>query len=214
MLKSFKNIFLILIFLFLTYLAYLVKSSSKLDGFASDEESELLEQDINSTSLNEDKSQLELKGFERHEVEKGKKLWSIKAKNAKVYKDQNITHVDEVEVEVARKNKDSSVFIESKRARLSIVKDQMEKADLEGMVLIRVDDTLSLEAEFATYDAIKRNINVPGKVKIFGTGYILEGEGFDMNVDKEGFVLRKSVQTKFTKGAKVPSPLGDKANKK
>ena len=192
--------------LFLTYLGFEVSQRQGNDVSSAEENLAKVEDSFQDSLDSSEKSQVELTDFNRVEVREGRKVWSIAASNAKFFKDEGLTHVSDISLEIFREKK-SSVKILSKAARLAIEDEVMEKVDLEGNIKVKIDESLSLRANFATYDSIERVLEVPGAVRIYGTGYELRGDGFRMKIDGEKFVIRKNASTMFRAGAKVPEDL-------
>jgi len=195
---------------FAGWLFYLASSGQK----AVDSRKQLSLADTNldeitsSSDDSSEQSQLELKEFNRVQVKDGKKIWEVTASGAKFFSEQGLTHIDQVKVEIVRQPQ-GLIKIKSDGARLDLEDDVMQRADLEGDIFVKVDDTLGLRAQFATFDSIGRKLLVPGKVRIYGSGYEMRGEGFEMNIDGEGFLLRENVRTKFLPGAKLPEGFSD-----
>ncbi len=164
-----------------------------------------------SSEESTEQSRLELKEFNRIQVKDGKKIWEVNASGARFFSDQGLTHIDEVRVDIVRQPQ-GLIKIKSDGARLDLDGDVMQRADLEGDIYVQVDDSLGLRAQFATFDSIGRKLLVPGRVRIYGSGYEMVGEGFEMNIDGEGFLLREKVRTKFSPGAKLPRGFEDLAS--
>ena len=192
--------------LFLAYLGFAISKRQGPEVSSEINPSASVEERFQESREHSVKSQIELTDFNRVEVREVKKIWAIQASNAKFFKKEGLTHVSDIVLEIFREKK-SSVKILSKAARLAIENEIMEKVDLEGDIKVRIDESLSLRADFATYDSIDRVLEVPGKVKIYGTGYELRGNGFRMKIDGEKFFIRENASTMFRAGAKVPEDL-------
>ncbi len=169
-------------------------------------ESPTAEQSTEFNSLDQLKtasSKLRLQDFHRVEVKGGRSVWEVKAKDARYYPSRNVTHVNDADVVIYR-SADSSVRITSRAAKLHLSENALDRAELEGSVLVVLDDGVTIDTEYAVYDAATQEINAPGRVVIKGEGYQVEGIGLDVEIDNEIVKLSDRVYSAFEPDAKAP----------
>jgi LPS export ABC transporter protein LptC len=146
---------------------------------------------------------LRLQDFHRVEVKGGRSVWEVKAKDARYYPSRKVTHVNDADVVIYR-GADSSVRITSRAAKLHLDETSLDRAELEGSVLVALDSDVTIETEYAVYDAAIQEITAPGKVVIKGEGYQVEGVGLDVEIDNEIVKLSDRVYSVFEPDAKSP----------
>lgn len=162
----------------------------------------------------EEESKLHLEDFTRVNIEGGRETWQVKARDAKYYSKEDVTHVSDAEVTGPRDKggraekgeKLDPVKIYANKARLSMDGDAMRRADLEGDVRVVLDRATTMRTEAATYDSESRLITAPGLVHIIGDGYTTDGTGMEMAVDTNIMKLLSDVESAFT-GTSMPSAL-------
>lgn len=171
---------------------------------AVDSREELTEDD---RLKSEDSSELSLEDFQRKVVRNGSKIWEISAKGARYFKAEGVTHVNDADLVVYRKD-GSQVKLRSSAARLHILEQEMDSAELEGDVSIAIGKSLLVQSEVATYNDSLREILTPGKVSIFGEGFKLTGSGLEVNIDTEKLLLKHDVKSEFVPGTRVDTTFG------
>jgi len=143
-------------------------------------------------------TELHLQDFHRVEVKDGRPVWEIKAKDAKYYADQGLTHVTDAEV-IIFERRGSPISLKAKVAKLFLKSSALEKAELEGNIVVTRGKQVSVHTNLASYYAKSGKIVAPGPVKIKGTGYVIRGIGMEMFLDKEDIKLLSSVESGFMK---------------
>lgn len=155
-----------------------------------------------------DSSEFQLRDFHRIETKDGQKIWEVRARDARYFAEEGLTHVDDASVAIYRKP-NSVIKLEAKAAKLYLTERTMQRAELEGEINIELDKSLRLTADFATYDAVKKRLTVNGPVLIDGPGYRVVGKGLEMEIDNEQIYVRDSVESRFQPGAKAPEGLAE-----
>ena len=152
-------------------------------------------------------SRLQLKDFHRVEVKDGRTVWEVRAKEAKYYAGDSVSHVDDAMVKIYRAD-NSSVHLSSNSARLHLEGTALGRAELEGNVTVLVDNSMRIYTDFAVYDSGVREINAPGHVEIKGEGYAVKGSGLDVAIDKDVLHLSEDVNSMFRPESDVPKLKG------
>ncbi len=87
-------------------------------------------------------SELHLQEFHRVEVKNGKKMWEVRATDAKYFPADSIVHVNDAEVMVYQA-KGEPVGFRARSARLLLAGDSLQSAELEGNVIVQVTKTIA-----------------------------------------------------------------------
>jgi LPS export ABC transporter protein LptC len=148
-------------------------------------------------------SQLLLQDFSRIMLKRGKKTLEVKAASGKFLPQDSITYLTQAEVKVQREG-GKVVKFRSRNARLFMDGDQVHRADLEGDVVVEFDEGIEVFSELATYDADTQQVKIPDHAIIRGTGYQIEGDGLEAEIDSEVIRILRDVKSKFEKGASMP----------
>lgn len=165
------------------------------------------EQAVISHREGDDVSKLRIQDFHRLEVKGGRPVWEIRARDANYFHLQAVTHVNDANVTVYRV-KQKPVQLRADSARLAINGTALTGATLEGHVAVEIDGSMSAEAQLAEYEAATRLIKAPDLVNIHGEGYMVTGEGMEMQIDTENILLRRNVKSRFEEGARAPAESG------
>lgn len=157
-------------------------------------------------------SRVQLQDFHRREIKNGKAVWEVKAKNAKFFPAQQLTHVNGAEMTVFR-DKESDIKVQADSARLRMDLGGISKAMLEGGVVIAVGEgmgeEMKISAQSAEFDAVSKLFFAPGEVQIAGSGFSLVGKGLRFNADSGIAMIDAEVRTRFDPKAKMPKKLAD-----
>ena len=140
--------------------------------------------------------QLHLQDFHRVQVKDGETVWEITAKDAKFFTEEDLTHVNDASVVIHRPNK-PSVKITSKAARLYLDGSVLKKAEMEGDIVVVMDDSVTATTDIATYDDSLRKVTTASEVEILGPGMNIKGVGLELDVDTETVKLLKDVRSVF-----------------
>lgn len=141
-------------------------------------------------------SKIHLQEFHRVEVKDGVPIWEVKAEEAKHFPEENLIHVNKAYLKIYRKG-ESPVEISSKAARLFADATSLKTAVLEGDISVKIDTSLEVDAQLATFDVSSQLITAPDSVKVRGPGYEIEGDGMKFLVDKRQFELARNVRSRF-----------------
>ncbi len=151
----------------------------------------------------EEASEVHLQEFHRVEVKEGKPAWEIHAREARFFPDQKLTHVNDASLTIYRA-KNSFVGMRSKAAKLFMNGTSLSKADLEGDVVVSIDDSVFTQTDFATYDVQTGLVKAPGHVSINGSGFEIKGTGLEAIVENHEMTLQDNVTSRFDSWADVP----------
>ncbi len=148
-------------------------------------------------------SRVEIQEFRRVQMRNGKLIWEIKGKDAHYYPGAEITHVNNAELILNRKD-GSEVDIQSQTARLELEKSSPTGALLEGTVHISTEDGLKIDAESAEYKVLERKAVVHDTARISGEGFSVVGQELVYDLETGVASLAKGVRSEFNQGGKVP----------
>lgn len=143
-------------------------------------------------------TEVKLDEFSRVEIQNGKKLWSIKAKEAQFVPEEGLTYLNDALLNIYRS--ENGIKILAKKAKVRFADDQMQKADLEGSVDISFDDGTEIFSQYLTFNSKDSEILAPGLLKVKTSQYEISGMDFVMDLDKEVFSFGKKVRSIFFGG--------------
>jgi LPS export ABC transporter protein LptC len=154
---------------------------------------------ITDRTLENQKSQVEVSQFTQMKLNRGKKIWQIQAKNGQYLTEEKKTLLQNAEIKLARRD-GSEVTILSDTAKLILNGDDLERADLEGNVVVLFESGLRAETVFATYDAKLEQVVSPGKVRVLSEGFQTIGNRGEIDVQKSIVDFSGEVQSHFESG--------------
>ena len=156
-----------------------------------------------SVSLNSDGGpKVVLGNFERSETKNGKLVWEVKADRGEYITNDNTANLTQVFLTLY-KNSGEKVTIASKEAKLYLDGSALKKADLNGDIVVTLDDETTIRTEIATYNKEEDKVTAPGAVNIEGKRYKVKGTGLVAHVRSKEFSLNGRVETRIdppTKG--------------
>ncbi len=157
-------------------------------------------------------SRLHLQDFHRVEVKDGKPSWEVRAKEAKFFAEENLTHVNDANL-IFYREKNSKINVSAQVATLHHGASEegnstsstasLGKAELEGNLIILVDDSVTIKSDYALYDAVKGEIVAPNDVVIEGPQFTVSGKGLRFTIDSQEIELIENVQSRFEKKSDV-----------
>jgi LPS export ABC transporter protein LptC len=154
-------------------------------------------------------SLLEIKEFHRAKVEGGRKVWELSGSEARFSK-------AEAEAVVTRPRfvyyDPSGELFEAfaKEARITFVDEEVAKMQLVGGISVSYQG-FSLEADEIFYLGGKNEIFLPGRVKLKGDGFDLEGEGMEIILAEEKIRFLRNVKSRIAPGGPGFSRIGGRA---
>ena len=149
-------------------------------------------------------SKLTLEDFHRVEVKHGRTVWEVRAKDAKYYPQDFVTHVNSAELTIFREKQDD-VVVKSDAAKLYMGGATLSRAVLDGNIHIAGDNGLQVKTQAAEFDAAAKVFSADGSVNISGTGYEVNGQGFRYAVESGLLTFARDVHCRFDSGAKMPN---------
>ncbi|MBP9837865.1 MAG: LPS export ABC transporter periplasmic protein LptC [Proteobacteria bacterium] len=209
-----RRIQLFFLFSAITYLLVLtvfalIRSSSRSSVFSANYFSDYNANTTIGEEATNSSSKLQLQDFHRLTVQDGKPVWEIEAKDAKFYPLDNVTHVNNANLNIFR-GKNGKVNVKANSARLYMQGATLDKAVLEGNVQIEVENSLSVITEAAEFSAKEKIFSAAGSVLIKGNGYKISGFGLSLPIETEYLVLRHDVECEFSENAEAPKGLNIK----
>lgn len=139
---------------------------------------------------------LELKDFHKVQLDNGKPIWEVRAKDAQHFPDTGVTHVHRADLKFFQAH-DKFIRITADAAKLKVEGTELRQADLEGNIVVSQNDELFIRSDFASYDAKEHRVYAPGKVVIDGKGFVINGVGFEVFVQKQEAQIRHDVRSYF-----------------
>jgi LPS export ABC transporter protein LptC len=158
-----------------------------------------------------DKSELHLQEFRRVEVKGGRKMWEIRARDAKYFIDQGVTQVNDASLRVYRKNS-APIDLQAHAAKLFIEADALRNVELEGDIVVSDNESFKVQTDLASFDVGGGVLKSPSLVHIKGPGYEVEGVGMQLKLSTQQLQLQQQVKSVFRPGAKTPSGLNSLVN--
>lgn len=151
-------------------------------------------------------SKLHLQEFYQVRLKGGRESYEIKARDAKYYSQEGVTYVLNVELTLPRRDgTELKIFADS--ARLFLEGETLDRAELQGNVVLKQGESMTLKTDFATYDSTEQLVTAPRQVRVEGTGYAIDGVGMDLALDTEIVTLHRDVKSRFDKGTQMPEIL-------
>jgi len=148
-------------------------------------------------------SGIRLQEFKRTQIKDGKKLWSVVASEASYYAAEDVAHVNAPQVVFYRPG-GSEVHLTSATGKLYLKGEDLQRAELEGDVLINFDASLTVKSTAITYDSSGEIVSSSQPVNIVGPGYEVNGVGMRLVVDNQIVDLLSQVDSSFTNAAAFP----------
>lgn len=151
-------------------------------------------------------SKVQLEDFHRVEIKAGKVVWEVNAKDAKYYPKDSVIHVNGVALRVFDQ-KHEAIDVQAEAAKLYRSETSLNRAVLDGNILINLGGGMSVKTESAEFDAQERVFQSAGKVEINGEGFQVYGEGFRFFVESGILSFAKDVHCSFKDGAELPKSV-------
>lgn len=151
-------------------------------------------------------TRIQLQDFHRVEVKDGRPVWEVRAKDAQYFAQQRLTHVNDSAVTVYRRDR-SVVHINAASAKLYMTQESVDRAELEGNVVVNLGESGTVKTDMAVYQARTREIVAPGRVNIEGSGYEVTGERLNLDLERQLVTLSERVKSRFSAKAEIPKNL-------
>jgi LPS export ABC transporter protein LptC len=132
--------------------------------------------------------------FHRSETKDGKKLWEVTASRGEYQPTNNSAVLRNAVLEMAQ-GKSGSVEIRSDDATLFLKGTGLDRAELQGNVVLIQNKKTTLTSDQAVYDRTKNTITIPGSVRIDGPLLEILGTGLTGDLEKQQFTLASQVVT-------------------
>ncbi|MCC6953520.1 MAG: LPS export ABC transporter periplasmic protein LptC [Deltaproteobacteria bacterium] len=156
-------------------------------------------------------SKLHLQDFYRVQTREGRKSWELRATDAKFFPDEGVTYVNSAQLLLKRED-GSTLTLTSDSAKLYMEGELMDRAELQGNVVVQSEDSVTLATQFAVFRDSERLITAPGEARISGPGYQVDGEELELFIDRDEMNFGSNVRSQFARGSKMPD-LNIKGNR-
>ena len=135
-----------------------------------------------------------LNRFHRSESKDGRKLWEITAVSGQYLPEQHSALVQEATLLFFQKD-GKVIQLEADQAKLKVEDANLNQAEIEGSVRITYNDEISLATDQALYDRVNNLVTAPGLVTIDSDMIEITGKEMRADLDKQEFVLQRSVNS-------------------
>ncbi|MBL7662148.1 LPS export ABC transporter periplasmic protein LptC [bacterium] len=150
----------------------------------------------NNNSSPQTTSELHIQDFERVAVKKGRRVWEVRAVEAKYYSTENQARLANSTMKMYRPD-GSIVTVTSTSGKLYLRGEAIVSADVQGDVVIGIDESTKIYTDLAVYDADQDKISAAGPVKIVGQGYTINGIGMTVEVANRLIEISSTVNSQF-----------------
>ena len=135
-----------------------------------------------------------IKGLHLEEFEVEGKRLDLWAGGGQWFSEQSLVTLHDVRVEWTSGKIGTSrkIAVVGGEAEYDLAK---KTAVIRGGVRVLSDDDYTMETQLVHYDAAQRKIVGPGGVRMEGPGWITEGVGLSVDIDKEKVRLAQNVRT-------------------
>lgn len=134
-----------------------------------------------------------IQNFHRVKVENGRKVWEVSAREAQYLEEEQLVVVEAPVVEVFLAD-GRTVALRGQGGKVFLADRELQRVELQGDIDIQLGD-YAMHTDAAHYEAERGVIVAPGRVRITGTGFELQGERMEVDVSAQQLVLSERVQT-------------------
>ncbi len=134
-----------------------------------------------------------IQNFHRVKVDDGRKVWEVSAREAQYLESEEVVVVDAPTVELFLRD-GRTVALRGDGGKVFLKERELQRVELHGDIAVQIGD-YALHTDAARYEAERGVIVAPGKVRITGSGFELQGERMEVNVAAQQLVLSERVQT-------------------
>lgn len=134
-----------------------------------------------------------IQNFHRVKVDNGRKVWEVSAREAQYLESEEMVVVDAPVIEVYLKD-GRQVGLRGAGGKVFLHERELQRVELQGDIDVQLGE-YSMHTETAHYEAERGVIVAPGPVKIVGTGFELQGEHMEVDVDTQRLVVSQRVRT-------------------
>jgi LPS export ABC transporter protein LptC len=134
-----------------------------------------------------------IQNFHRVKVDNGRKVWEVSAREAQYLESEEMVVVDAPVVDVFLKD-GRRVGLRGAGGKVFLHERELQRVELQGDIDVQLGD-YTMHTETAHYEADRGVIVAPGPVRIIGSGFELQGERMEVDVDAQQLVLSQRVRT-------------------
>lgn len=134
-----------------------------------------------------------IRGFHRVNVRDGRKVWDLRAAQARVRKGQGMILVEDPELELFDP-KGTRVFVRADEGVVELAEGQLGRVELDGAVAIDYGD-YRVETPQGYYEGAEKTVILPEGVRITGGAVDLSGQRMVLNVEHRRVRVRGAVRT-------------------
>lgn len=139
-------------------------------------------------------SSFALKSFHRSEIKNGKTVWEATGDNARFFPSENLVKIDKSNF-LFYSDKDELINLTADKAILHLSGSTLVKAVVEGDVILKYGDKVTIKTKEATYLMKEAIVTAPGLVNIEHEMIDTKGNGLHANLNTEEVVLLRKVKS-------------------
>jgi LPS export ABC transporter protein LptC len=139
-----------------------------------------------------------MKDLRRFKVRDGQKVWEIAARQARYLGETGEVVVDDPEVSLYFDDGEAiALRCREGLVQLNVNEQEIIKMELKGNLEMQFGD-LSLRAQEAIYEKAPNTISSPGPIQVTGPDFVVEGQGYTIEVAQKRLTLNSAVHTTLT----------------
>ena len=203
--RKIQGIFLLFAVAFFLFLvaAIVSRSTGRSSLWGSERDTSLSESLPLPKVSDNNQSEIHLQDFHRVEVKEGRKLWELRAKDAKYFASEGVTQVNEAAMIIYRPEQ-PAVNVSSRSAKLYLEGESLSRVELEGDIVVAIDNSIEMRSGLAFLDMTQRLLRAPAHATLAGPGYEVQGVELEVDIDQQNVRFYRDVESRFEQGAKVP----------
>lgn len=137
-----------------------------------------------------------IREFRRVKMKDGRPVWSVEAKEARYFEDEERVQVMAPRVVVYFDGGERHAELSGREGHLDLTEKDLDVVRLEGDVRLLLDD-LELTTEHATYERSRDLVVAPGPVAIRGRALDVEATGMEVELEPQRLRLLSDVHTEM-----------------
>ena len=134
-----------------------------------------------------------IQDFHRVKVDNGRKVWEVSAREAQYIEADQVVVVEVPVVQVFLED-GRTVALRGQSGKVFLDGKELQRVELVGDIEVQLGE-YTMRTDAARYESERGVIVAPGRVQITGSGFQLQGESMEVNVDAQRLLLSKQVET-------------------
>ena len=134
-----------------------------------------------------------IQNFHRVKVDNGRKVWEVSAREAQYVENEEVVLVEAPVVEVFLQD-GRTVALRGSSGKVFLAERELKSVELQGDIEMQLGG-YAMQTDAARYEAERGVIVAPGRVRITGSGFELQGEHMEVDVAAQQLLLSERVQT-------------------